>query len=358
MPGEKWKDVPGLEGYFMVSSFGRIKRLEYELQYSDGRIYQKEPLIMKPTLIKALNRFTGDHTFLLRITLTAEKRVYHFSIPRLVYYCFKKKFDRDNEGLLVVCKDMDGRNITLSNLELLTSQERQTRIINAGRHENILLREEVRQKANAALRQKLGVRISNYDALGRRIQTFPAVPAAAEVTGLSISSISSVIRGRKVTAGGFYWRYGAKEKIDIEGFLKRRRAAYKTFHKRQVTQYSLDGKRIAVYVSIEEAGRITGVIATDIGRVINGKRKSAGGFFWQNGKGKAVINMHNYLHGVDARVALKRKKVNQYSLDGKLLNTYNSMSEAAASLGLSPGGLTAACKGTQKTFAGFKWAYI
>jgi hypothetical protein len=28
--GEQWKDIPALEGYFMISSQGRIKRHPYE----------------------------------------------------------------------------------------------------------------------------------------------------------------------------------------------------------------------------------------------------------------------------------------------------------------------------------------
>ncbi|MBK8787018.1 MAG: hypothetical protein IPN43_11135 [Chitinophagaceae bacterium] len=41
MKGEKWKFIPGAELYFKVSNYGRIKRLEYELSYSDGRLYIK-----------------------------------------------------------------------------------------------------------------------------------------------------------------------------------------------------------------------------------------------------------------------------------------------------------------------------
>jgi hypothetical protein len=31
--GERWRDIPGLEGYFMVSDFGRVRRLEYEVEF-------------------------------------------------------------------------------------------------------------------------------------------------------------------------------------------------------------------------------------------------------------------------------------------------------------------------------------
>lgn len=49
--GERWKDIPGLEMYFKVSTYGRVKRLEYELTYSDGRIYVKPEKIIKPVVM-------------------------------------------------------------------------------------------------------------------------------------------------------------------------------------------------------------------------------------------------------------------------------------------------------------------
>ncbi len=39
MNREKWKDIVNLEGYFMISNFGRVKRQEYELEFTDGRIF-------------------------------------------------------------------------------------------------------------------------------------------------------------------------------------------------------------------------------------------------------------------------------------------------------------------------------
>ncbi len=35
---EKWKDIPDLDGYYQISSYGRIKRLEYEMEFKNGAI--------------------------------------------------------------------------------------------------------------------------------------------------------------------------------------------------------------------------------------------------------------------------------------------------------------------------------
>ena len=70
LKGERWKNIPGFEMYFMVSNFGRIKRLEYELEYSDGRVYLKPARIIKPVLVKIPNVFMKDHIYFLRTSMT------------------------------------------------------------------------------------------------------------------------------------------------------------------------------------------------------------------------------------------------------------------------------------------------
>ena len=77
MKGEKWKFIPGAELYFKVSNYGRIKRLEYELRYSDGRLYIKPEKIIKPTIRKTCNTFTNDNLFHLHTRFTLFKRKYN-----------------------------------------------------------------------------------------------------------------------------------------------------------------------------------------------------------------------------------------------------------------------------------------
>jgi hypothetical protein len=50
---------------------------------------------------------------------------------------------------------------------------------------------------------------------------------------------------------------------------------------RQVIQYTLKMEKIARYASTQEAHRMVGVSQVCISNVCNGKRKSAGGFFWE-----------------------------------------------------------------------------
>ena len=51
------------------------------------------------------------------------------------------------------------------------------------------------------------------------------------------------------------------------------------------------------------------------------------------------------------------QKVNRYSLDGELLQSYKSIKEASDHINVSKNGIGNACAGRQKTCKGFIWKY-
>ncbi len=224
MKREVWEDIPGLDGYFMISNLGRVKRLEYELIFEDGRVYVKKPQIIKPTLVQSINHFVGDKTYFLRTTLNLFGKTYNFSIARMVYYCFVKPFNFEDKHNLITYNDGNNTHILPSNLKLISMHDLRKRTISETRCENILLRPEIRTKATIAWVKKRGRIISQYNKLGGKIKTFHSIAEAAAVTGLGTSNISGVIQGRKLTAGGFVWRYGKRPKINFEKYLENRKA--------------------------------------------------------------------------------------------------------------------------------------
>ena len=57
------------------------------------------------------------------------------------------------------------------------------------------------------------------------------------------------------------------------------------------------------------------------------------------------------------RNIIQEKKIFQYDLEGKFIQEFNSMQEAAKAVGLSGANLTTCCQGKQKTVGGFQWSY-
>lgn len=360
--GERWKDIPGFEMYFKVSNFGRIKRLQYELEYSDGRLYVKPEKIIKPVLMNIPNRFMMDSVYFLRTTITLHKQKYNFSIARLVYQCFKKPIKIEDESVVILTKDGNGLNIKPSNLVMASLSEKQQRIFELNRREPLVVDKDSRKRGIAKSQLTNNKQVTQYNIQGKKVKTYPSIAIASKITGISHSHISSRARGNEYSAGGFIWRFGKDPQIDIKPMLdaiaKRRRENKKAFGKK-VTQYKLNGRRVATYPTINDAAKATGIKHTEISRVImQEKRFSAGGFYWQEGEGPAFIDLSGYEFGEVLRSKNRQRPVRQYSKQGKPLQRFDSIKKAAEVVGVDSSTVIGALKGKHKTAGGYQWKYF
>src|SRR4051794_6414344 len=71
--GEIWEDIPELDGYFLVSNFGRVKRQQYEMPDCRGTVRIDCEKIIAAKLGKANNKFKKDFTYYLmgKVTFTS-----------------------------------------------------------------------------------------------------------------------------------------------------------------------------------------------------------------------------------------------------------------------------------------------
>lgn len=147
------------------------------------------------------------------------------------------------------------------------------------------------------------------------------------------------------------------------------------WNKREVHQYDLSGNYVASYPSaIEAASAIGKSISSDISCCINGRTLSAGGYFWRPYKIE-FIDISNYkvlktqngarIYDMSPKGKAKRRKghgkpVNQYSLEGKYLNTYDSVTSAGDALGGYHSGINKCCSKSSpkyQTAGGYLWEY-
>lgn len=158
--------------YFKVSNFGRIKRLEYELEYSDGRRYVKPEKIIKHVLMKIPNRFMMDSVYFLRTTITLYKQKYNFSIARLVYQCFKKPIKLEDESVVILTKDGNGLNIKPSNLIMASLSEKQQRIFDLNRREPLVVDKDARKRGIAKSQLTNNKQVTQYNIQGKKVKTY------------------------------------------------------------------------------------------------------------------------------------------------------------------------------------------
>jgi hypothetical protein len=122
-----------------------------------------------------------------------------------------------------------------------------------------------------------------------------------------------------------------------------------------ITQYDLNGKRVAAYPSIQEAANATGIDHSNISMAAKGKKMQMGGFVWRYGKGKKKISTQFYHKRILSFRDSFLKPVTQYDLKGNRLNSYSSFKEAAKFIGCSHSTISNAVLNKNLTGKGFIW---
>lgn len=105
---------------------------------------------------------------------------------------------------------------------------------------------------------------------GKIVNIYHSIKSAEIATG--IRTIHKCLRGKQDTAGGFLWLYHEGNAKNISASSRRRRPVVKIDQQ--------NGNQIAWYLSVQKAARENGISASNISKVITGKKKTAGGFLW------------------------------------------------------------------------------
>lgn len=105
---ERWKYIPGYEGYYMISDRGRVKSVDREITYQDGHTIFKKGKLINGTTDKLGYRY---------VHLSKDGIPGNYSIHRLVADAFVPHF---KDGDIVNHKDENPSNNFYINLEWCT----------------------------------------------------------------------------------------------------------------------------------------------------------------------------------------------------------------------------------------------
>lgn len=284
-PGELWKDIPGFRKYFQISNFGRVKRKERQVRDTQGGVYTLPAMIRKAVVNKDLNMHARDWTYRLQIVLQYRNKKYSFQVARLVYFCFVKQFDLKDTSLVVSTLNVDGLDVRPDNLVLLTQAEKCRRPYSTGRQSSHLATNKFKLiAAIEASRQKTNIMVSQYDAEGNYLSTFHSITEAARQTGIGYASIAYAARLPARKAGGYYWRKGDANKINlkqVQEIIRKRQISYKEKKGVKVMQYDAAGNLVATFHAISDAAKKAGVSHKSISNAIRHGKPGAGGWIWR-----------------------------------------------------------------------------
>lgn len=198
--------------------------------------------------------------------------------------------------------------------------------------------------------QGVGTVIRQYNLDGEMIAEYASFCEAGRVLGCSPSWIAHCCSDKNKTCHGFAWRRACDDEIS-HGDLSQ--LPPKLVEKR-IRQYTLRGKFVKEYATLQEAADKTNVSTHGIAQCCK-KRKhhsTAGGFAWRYSDDDDLA--------VGGKVDLpNRRAVRQYTADGKLVAEYIGAREAEKLTDCKSSNITACCqrKPRHNTVKGFVWRY-
>lgn len=191
--------------------------------------------------------------------------------------------------------------------------------------------------------------IVQYTIEGKKIAHYSSIASAAKVCTVSVTGISVAMDKPNRSAAGFVWRSKGRR---YSGELAKNPSANKA---RVVTQYSLAGKKIKVFKSIRDVERKTGIPSSTISAVAKGKFKTTGGFIWKYGDSPKKIDIKAHHASTQEAIRKVSKPVIKYSLDGKRVGEYPSITGAARQEGISMSRISSVINGKSKSAVGHYW---
>lgn len=193
-----------------------------------------------------------------------------------------------------------------------------------------------------------GSPIYQYDRYtGEFIDEYRSAAEAGRILNIRHEAITSVCNKRAKSIGGYIFRHKSEDLKYGEPLPKIEFEESSNTHLRPVVQYDKQGNYIAEYPSIKDAEIAFGKKRkTLIWHCCNGKKPSALGYIWAY-KGEPCI----------VQKSKRKKPVNQFSTDGSLVNTFESVKLAAKHIHKSANSIIYACKNENKILEGYLWKY-
>lgn len=172
MENEIWKDIQGYEGFYKVSSLGRIKSLR------SGKI---------------LSIHKNNREYLV-VHLSVGSKAKHLTIHRLVAIAF---IPNPNNYPQVNHISEDKNDNTISNLEWCSASYN----VNYGNRNNKARKSMLNNSGHSKKIAQVGIQS------GQEVARFLSMAEAKRKTGYDDSSIRKCCIGERKTAYGYKWKY-------------------------------------------------------------------------------------------------------------------------------------------------------
>jgi hypothetical protein len=203
--GEKWEEISGSVGYYLVSNYGRVKALPRYVEPKGKSGFWKKERIVNLSIQVHYNELVKRNYYDVRAIFIFQETRFPLGVGRLVYHHFMSPIDFKKDAMMVCHKDDNDLNNRPNNLVLLSCGDKQRLSFSRDRQTSYL------KVLDPAIRIKMlkakTKRVIQCDSRGRKIREFKSINEAAAATNNYPGNISSVARGNLKHLKGTFWKY-------------------------------------------------------------------------------------------------------------------------------------------------------
>lgn len=182
--GEVWKSVPGYEGFYEASNYGRVRSIFRRFRNKAGRLCDFHSQIIKVIITKS---------GYCSVSLSKEGNTRSHRLHKVVLESFcVRPFGKEQ----INHKDENKHNNCLTNLEFCTAK------YNSNYGTKI---ERFRRKNTN--NPKHSKSILQYTPEGKLVAEYPSIKEAWRMTGVDTRSISCACNGHHLTSCGYVWLF-------------------------------------------------------------------------------------------------------------------------------------------------------
>lgn len=196
LPNETWKTIPMRNEDYMLSNYGRVKRLEKDVIRRDGFICHLPEHLKKP-LVHRFKSVENNHEFTIysiTSSVNDEAKKYSFVVARYMYYLFVEKFSIDKYNFFKIAyRDGNPLNLIPENLSITTQTEIGKKNFAQGKLDN-----------NGFVGKSR--KVQQFNMHGNFIAEFISIRQASIATGIDNASIYRTIIGEYKQYKGFIFK--------------------------------------------------------------------------------------------------------------------------------------------------------
>lgn len=218
LKGERWEEIPGNEGYYLISNHGRVKSLP---RYIEVFIPSKQRTISYYTKEKILTVRTGkkwntivdELYYECTVAIRMGGKESRYMIPRLVYNAFIAEIDFEKDRLMIMHKDGNNLNNYYKNLIAGHRSDVTQRSYDRKRHISPFAAKSKKEMKTIYKRAVINRQkpVIQFTLKFTKIKRFISIKEASSQTGIPGSNIVNMLKGNRETAGGYKWKYDKKE---------------------------------------------------------------------------------------------------------------------------------------------------